>query len=129
MSKLKDMFEPDPAEVHSQIFLPSAALPATIPAFPSSPTSPVALFDLPEDLYHGVKSACGSHSYSGQAHQTRLLPPVLAAWLYSAYSRTALHRAVTKLPQSTSVDMPVLPTIRDVWTLLKRRWETEALNW
>ncbi|TMW99970.1 uncharacterized GPI-anchored protein At4g28100 isoform X2 [Solanum pennellii] len=100
--------EPDPVEVRSQTFLPSSAPPATIPAFPEQSNVAGCPLDLPEDLYHSVKSACGSRGYSGQVHQTRCCP-VLAAWLYSAYSRTALHRAVTKLPQSTSVDMPVLP--------------------
>ncbi|PHU24572.1 hypothetical protein BC332_09679 [Capsicum chinense] len=103
--------EPDPEELHSQTFLPSPAPPATIPAFPEQSNVAGCPLDLPEELFHSVKSACGSHSYSGQVHQTRCCP-VLAAWLYSAYSRTALHRAVSKLPQwttATSVDMPVLP--------------------
>ncbi|CAN4088788.1 unnamed protein product [Withania somnifera] len=100
--------EPDPDEVHSQTFLPSLTPPATIPAFPEQSNVAGCPLDLPEELYPSVKSACGSHSYSGQVHQTRCCP-VLAAWLYAAYSTTALHRAVTKLPQSSSVDMPVLP--------------------
>ncbi|CAN4086654.1 unnamed protein product [Withania somnifera] len=100
--------EHDPAEVHSQTFLPSSTPPATIPAFPEQSNVAGCPLDLPEELYHSVKAACGYHSYSGQVHQTRCCP-VLAAWLYSAYSRTALDRAVTKLPQSSSVDMPVLP--------------------
>ncbi|KAK4350054.1 hypothetical protein RND71_029367 [Anisodus tanguticus] len=101
--------EPDPVEVQSQTFLPSPTPPATIPAFPEQSNVAGCPLDLPEELYHSVKSACGSNSYSGQEHQTRCCP-VLAAGLYSAYSRTALHRAVTKLPQSSSsVDMPVLP--------------------
>ncbi|XP_060205505.1 uncharacterized GPI-anchored protein At4g28100 [Lycium barbarum] len=100
--------EPDPAELQSQTFLPSPAPPATIPAFPEQSNVAGCPLDLPEDLYHNVKSACGSHSYSDQAHKTRCCP-VLAAWLFSAYSKSALHRAVTKVPQSSSVDMPVLP--------------------
>ncbi|OIT30676.1 PREDICTED: uncharacterized GPI-anchored protein At4g28100-like [Nicotiana attenuata] len=100
--------EPDPAEVHSQTFLPSPSPPATIPAFPEQSNVAGCPLDLPDELYHNIKSSCGSRSNSGQVHRTRCCP-VLAAWLYSAYSETALHRAVTKLPQSTSVDMPVLP--------------------
>ncbi|XP_016458182.1 putative GPI-anchored protein At4g28100 [Nicotiana tabacum] len=100
--------EPDPAEVHSQTFLPSPSPPATIPAFPEQSNVAGCPLDLPDELYHSIKSSCGSRSNSGQVHRTRCCP-VLAAWLYSAYSETALHRAVTKLPQSTSVDMPVLP--------------------
>ncbi|KAK4362024.1 hypothetical protein RND71_017265 [Anisodus tanguticus] len=97
--------EPDPVEVQSQTFLPSPTPPATIPAFPEQSNVAGCPLDIPEQLYHSVKTACGS----GQVHQTRCCP-VLAAWLYSAYSKAALHRAVTKLPQSSSfVDMPVLP--------------------
>ncbi|CAN4100306.1 unnamed protein product [Withania somnifera] len=60
-------------------------------------------------LYKGIRSSCRFNDHSGQVNSTRCFP-VLAAWIYSAYSRTALHRAIAKFPQYlTSVEMPVLP--------------------
>ncbi|KAL3512190.1 hypothetical protein ACH5RR_024907 [Cinchona calisaya] len=125
---LPQLPNPDPASIKTQpLVLPNPSPPATIPAFPEDSNPDGCPLDLPNELYSGVKSACGSHkfdpnSYSGQLHRTRCCP-VLAAWLYAAYSRTALRRALTNdidkttpTPQTAStssrgvaVDMPVLP--------------------
>ncbi|CAI9753600.1 unnamed protein product [Fraxinus pennsylvanica] len=87
--------------------------PATIPAFPEQSDISGCPLDLPDQLFHGIKSACGSNTHhrpdTDQLHRTRCCP-VLAAWLYSAYSSTALQAYVTKLPlQTASYDMPLLP--------------------
>ncbi|XP_073018140.1 uncharacterized GPI-anchored protein At4g28100 [Primulina eburnea] len=97
---------PEPA---TQTLLPTP--PATIPAFPEQSDAAGCPLDLPEALFRSIKSACGSKSRSGQLHRTRCCP-VLAAWLYSAYSRTAL-RSVKEKPQqqqqTPEYEMPVLP--------------------
>ncbi|XP_027125506.1 uncharacterized GPI-anchored protein At4g28100 [Coffea eugenioides] len=124
---LPQLPNPDPAPVETQpLALPTPSPPATIPAFPEESNVDGCPLDLPDDLFSGVKSACGSganhhhgmpdpNSYSGQLHRTRCCP-VLAAWLYAAYSATALQRATgidkTTTPQTASareVDMPLLP--------------------
>lgn len=101
--------EPDPTELTPQTFSPAPSQPATIPAFPEQSNFDSCPLDIPEELYTGIKSSCRSNDHSGRINPTRCCP-VLAAWLYAAYSRTALHRAIAKFPQySTSVEMPVLP--------------------
>ncbi|OIT02849.1 PREDICTED: uncharacterized GPI-anchored protein At4g28100-like [Nicotiana attenuata] len=101
--------EPDPTELDPQILSPSPSPPSTIPAFPEQSNIDSCPLDIPEELYKGIRSACRSNDHSGQINPTSCCP-VLAAWLYSAYARTALHKAITKFPQySTSVNMPVLP--------------------
>ncbi|XP_031104541.1 uncharacterized GPI-anchored protein At4g28100-like [Ipomoea triloba] len=97
-----DLPDPEPISVQSQ----SQALstPSTIPAFPEQSNIAACPLDLTEELFRGIKSACGSNPL----HRTRCCP-VLAAWLYSAYSTTALQRATSKIPQTTTFDMPVLP--------------------
>ncbi|CAN4098283.1 unnamed protein product [Withania somnifera] len=101
--------EPDPTAPTPQASPPAPSQPATIPAFPEQSNIASCPLDIPEELYKGIRSSCRSHDHSGQVNPTHCCP-VLAAWLYSAYSRTALHRAIAKFPQySTSVEMPVLP--------------------
>ncbi|PHU15322.1 hypothetical protein BC332_16527 [Capsicum chinense] len=98
--------EPEPTPQTSS---PAPSQPATIPAFPENSDINTCPLDIPEELYNGITSSCRSNDHSGQVNPTRCCP-VLAAWLYSAYSRTALHRAIAKSPQySASVEMPVLP--------------------
>ncbi|KAL3833596.1 hypothetical protein ACJIZ3_008332 [Penstemon smallii] len=112
--------DPDPATVQTQTLHPSPTIPSTIPAFPEQSDASACPLELPDDLFHGIKSACGSkhhhrqlpdpNSYSGQLHRTRCCP-VLAAYLYSAYSKTALRTGLTNTtqPRTASYDMPVLP--------------------
>ncbi|XVE58841.1 hypothetical protein DITRI_Ditri04bG0201500 [Diplodiscus trichospermus] len=101
---------PDPANVQS---LPLAtSQPATIPAFPEQSNVVGCPLDLPEELFHGIKGACGTKRNNGELHRSRCCP-VLAAWLYAAYSATALGRAGGVVPvvagRTTSYDMPLLP--------------------
>ncbi|XP_073271777.1 uncharacterized GPI-anchored protein At4g28100-like [Primulina huaijiensis] len=108
-SSLPVLPNPDPA---TQTLIPvSSSPPATIPAFPEQSDAAGCPLDLPEALFNDIKSACGSISRSGQFHRTRCCP-VLAAWLYSAYSRTALSSLAKAKPlqqQSPAYEMPVLP--------------------
>ncbi|XP_021909605.1 uncharacterized GPI-anchored protein At4g28100 [Carica papaya] len=105
---------PDPAAI--QPFLINSAPPATIPAFPEQSNVVGCPLDLPEQLFHGVKSACGvpkGGDPTGELHRIRCCP-VLAAWLYSAYSATALGRTGGRVVpvvagRTPSYDMPLLP--------------------
>lgn len=56
-----------------------------------------------------MKSACTGKHGSGKLRRSRCCP-VLAAWLYSAYSATALSKAVKEPLQTASYyDLPLLP--------------------
>lgn len=101
---LPALTEPDPASIQPFSTTPSSA--ATIPAFPEQSDVAGCPLDLPDDLFHAIKSSCGS-TRSGQLHRTRCCP-VLGAWLFSAYSKTALGRA-GRAPQTASYDLPLLP--------------------
>ncbi|XP_057770500.1 uncharacterized GPI-anchored protein At4g28100 [Salvia miltiorrhiza] len=107
--------DPDPASVQTQTL--HRPPPATIPAFPEQSEASGCPLNLPDQLFRDIKSACGARphhrpdpsSYSGQLHRSRCCP-VLAAWLYSAYSDTALRPTAAKSPpQTASYEMPVLP--------------------
>ncbi|OAY46545.1 uncharacterized GPI-anchored protein At4g28100 [Manihot esculenta] len=98
---------PDPAATTTQSFLPNPSLSSTIPAFPEQSNAASCPLDLPDDLFHGIKVSCGS-SETGQLHKSRCCP-VLAAWLYSAYSATALGRAGRVAGHTTSSYLPLLP--------------------
>ncbi|XP_040997230.1 uncharacterized GPI-anchored protein At4g28100-like [Juglans microcarpa x Juglans regia] len=108
------LHNPDPATTQSLRSTPSP--PATIPAFPEQSNLAGCPLDLPHELFHGIKSACGSTKggANGQLRRSRCCP-VLAAWLYSAYSGTALGRtsrvgaAVAARSNTTSYDLPLLP--------------------
>lgn len=105
---------PNPATIQS--FRPNPSPPATIPAFPEQSNLAGCPLDLPHELFRGIKSACGS-TKGGDNEQLRRSRccPVLAAWLYSAYSGTALGRAsrvgaaVAARSNTTSYDLPLLP--------------------
>uniref|UniRef100_A0A6N2MCF5 Uncharacterized protein n=1 Tax=Salix viminalis TaxID=40686 RepID=A0A6N2MCF5_SALVM len=87
--------------------------PATIPAFPEQSSLAGCPLDLPNELFHGIKSACGSGSSANEHLHSTHFCPVLAAWLYSAYSATALSRTTKAIlakttGRSPSYDMPLL---------------------
>ena len=102
---------PDLDSAPIQPFSPNPSQPATIPAFPEQSDAAGCPLNLPDELFHGVKSACASGKSaaerSGQFRRSRCCP-VLAAWLYSAYSGTALGRA-GRTPETASYDLPLLP--------------------
>jgi len=103
---------PEPVTV--QPFRVKSSPPATIPAFPEQSDFSGCPLDLPEDLFHGIKSAC-----SGKKLHKGKCCPVLGAWLYSAYSTTALSRSISAAARNSSSssaavttpeeDMPLLP--------------------
>lgn len=126
--------DPDPVTIEPLLVNPSP--PATIPAFPEQSNVAGCPLDLPDELFHAVESACGSatknnkEEVSGQLRRSRCCP-VLATWLYSAYSATALGSAGRVTPavpghNPTSVDLPLLPDdsetcVDDLGKALKRR--------
>ncbi|KAK3440585.1 hypothetical protein EUGRSUZ_B00868 [Eucalyptus grandis] len=106
--------EPEPAIVQPLHVNPSPA--ATIPAFPEQSAAAGCPLDLPDELFRGVRSACGGGGSWGDLQRTRCCP-VLAAWLYSAYSSTALGSAAAAAGaggggaggRTPAYDMPLLP--------------------
>ena len=100
--------EPDPVKIHP--FHPNPSPPETIPAFPEQSDVAGCPLNLPDELFHGIKTACSAgKGASGELRRSRCCP-VLAAWLYSAYSGTALGRAKRGLaPEATPYDLPLLP--------------------
>ncbi|CAN8258945.1 unnamed protein product [Cochlearia groenlandica] len=92
---------PNPDPVTVQPFRVKSNPPATIPAFPEQSDFSGCPLDLPDDLFHGIKSACTGK----KIHKGRCCP-VLGAWLYSAYSTTALSRSISR---NSEEDMPLLP--------------------
>ncbi|KAL4574623.1 hypothetical protein LXL04_021458 [Taraxacum kok-saghyz] len=93
-----------------QSFHPNSSPPATtIPAFPEQSDASGCPLDLPSGLFTSVKSACTGKHGSAKLRRSRCCP-VLAAWLYSAYSATALSKAVKEPLQTASYyDLPLLP--------------------
>lgn len=60
--------------------------------------------DLSDELFGGVKEACGQ----GKSLERSRCCPVLAAWLYAAHARRALQAAAPPAPAAPS-DLPLLP--------------------
>ncbi|KAF3792524.1 putative GPI-anchored protein [Nymphaea thermarum] len=85
----------------TQTFLPKSQ-PATVPALPEQSNMEGCPLDLSEELFKGIRAACG-----GENPERARCCPVLAAWLYAAYARTALSPPVRQ-PESV-FDMPILP--------------------
>ncbi|CAJ1936661.1 unnamed protein product [Sphenostylis stenocarpa] len=108
---------PDPDAAASASLQPIIANPSstgTIPAFPEQAEVEGCPLNLSDEHYEGIKSACGSNKDAADKdlHRSRCCP-VLAAWLYSAYSTTALsggmkHERASQ-GHTTSYDMPLLP--------------------
>ncbi|KAI3977017.1 hypothetical protein MKX01_008875 [Papaver californicum] len=97
-----------------QSFHPTQTLPSTIPAFPEQSNLAGCPLNLPKELFTSINQACNSNDGKGKDNHHHYLSkskccPVLAAWLYSAYSDTALARA-TRMTTTTSIDsLPILP--------------------
>ncbi|CAA7410331.1 unnamed protein product [Spirodela intermedia] len=86
----------------------SSGHPSTIPAFPEqSDFSGSCPLDLPQDLLSTVSHACSSSAATVRLSRSRCCPP-LAAWLYAAYSATALAGGAPAASSRPS-DMPLLP--------------------
>ncbi|KAJ4870420.1 Uncharacterized protein Rs2_47976 [Raphanus sativus] len=100
---------PNSDPVALQPFRIKSSPPDTIPAFPEQSDFSRCPLDLPEDLFHGIKLAC-----TGKKLHRAKCCPVLGAWLYSAYSATALTRSVSRNASSAATTpeeeyMPLLP--------------------
>lgn len=100
---------PNPNAAAVQPIFPDSSPPSTIPAFPEQSHVAGCSLNLSDDLFHGVKSACASSKEGlgagGDLHRSRCCP-VLAAWLYSAYSATALSSPTLT---TSSYETPLLP--------------------
>jgi len=103
---------PDPVTIQQQQpFHPSPSPPATIPSSPEQSAVAGCRLSLPAAFFPAVKSSCLSSA--DQLRRDKCCP-VLAAWLYSAYSSTALgggaeQQKKKRNEQTTSYDMPLLP--------------------
>ncbi|XP_057515316.1 uncharacterized GPI-anchored protein At4g28100 [Amaranthus tricolor] len=96
---------PDPATIQTQqTFHPNPTPPATIPSFPEQSAVVGCPLNLPDGIFPAVKTSC-SVDRNGQINKGKCCP-VLAAWLYSAYSQTALQAKDSK---TASYEMPLLP--------------------
>ncbi|KAK7320161.1 hypothetical protein RJT34_04895 [Clitoria ternatea] len=111
--------DPDAAATVQPIIPNPSSTAATIPAFPEQANVEGCPLNLSDEHYEGIKSACGSDKDGAdkELHRSRCCP-VLAAWLYSAYSATALGGAIqhatskghtSSSSSSSSYDMPMLP--------------------
>lgn len=111
---------PDSATATLEPLFPTPSQPATIPAFPEQSDVVGCPLILSNELFDGIKSACGATkdgSADKELHHSRCCP-VLAAWLYFAYSATSLRQSSqghshshshTLTTTSSSYDMPLLP--------------------
>ncbi|KAM3301728.1 putative GPI-anchored protein [Capsicum chacoense] len=73
----------------------------TVPAFPVQTESQICRLDLSDELFGGVKAACGQN-----LDRSRCCP-VLAAWLFAAHARSALQIPSAAAPASS--DLPMMP--------------------
>ncbi|KAK9133732.1 hypothetical protein Scep_013260 [Stephania cephalantha] len=76
--------------------------PNTVPAFPVQNQAQACHLDLSDELFGGVREACGD----GNLDRSRCCP-VLAAWLFAAHARSAL--AVPAAAPDSSSDLPMMP--------------------
>lgn len=92
---------PTPSPHHKNI--------TTIPAFPEASSSEGGCpLDLPDEFFTSIKSAC---THKHDTIDPLKCCPVLAAWLYSAYSATALgkQKTVSYNNNYDDEDLPLLP--------------------
>ncbi|KAG6572333.1 putative GPI-anchored protein, partial [Cucurbita argyrosperma subsp. argyrosperma] len=77
--------------------------PNTVPAFPVQTQMQICHLDLSDELFGGVREACGRN-----LDRSRCCP-VLAAWLFAAHARAALKiTASTSTPEAAG-DLPMMP--------------------
>ncbi|XP_074271626.1 putative GPI-anchored protein At4g28100 [Silene latifolia] len=107
---------PNPNSLQSFHPNPNPSQPITIPSFPEQSALSGCPLHLPDPLFPAVKSSCtGQHP--GQLPNHAQCCPVLASWLYSAYSTTALRTnsnpntndSDNEVRKTTSLEMPDLP--------------------
>ncbi|CAL5211852.1 unnamed protein product [Lathyrus oleraceus] len=74
----------------------------TVPAFPVQTQAQICKLDLSNELFGGVKDACGK-----DLDRSRCCP-VLAAWLFAAHARSALE-VTADAPAPSSGELPMMP--------------------
>ncbi|KAF6163538.1 hypothetical protein GIB67_002543 [Kingdonia uniflora] len=94
-------------QTETQPFFPKTPHPTnTIPAFPEQSSQITSCkLDLPQQLFRDIDTACGPKTPLSRTHCC----PILAAWLYSAYSTTSLSGAGVDTSSASPYDLPVLP--------------------
>lgn len=75
--------------------------PNTVPAFPVQTQMQICHLDLSDELFGGVREACGR-----DLDRSRCCP-VLAAWLFAAHARAALKIAAPA--PAAAADLPMMP--------------------
>ncbi|PIM97282.1 hypothetical protein CDL12_30249 [Handroanthus impetiginosus] len=73
----------------------------TVPAFPVQTEAQTCRLDLSDELFGGVRAACGRN-----LDRSRCCP-VLAAWLFAAHARSALQVPAAAPPAGS--DLPMMP--------------------
>lgn len=81
----------------------SSSSPNTVPAFPVQTQAQTCRLDLSDELFGGVRAACGR-----DLDRSRCCP-VLAAWLFAAHARSALQVTPSSSPTTASSDLPMMP--------------------
>ncbi|KAK2433439.1 putative GPI-anchored protein [Trifolium repens] len=75
----------------------------TVPAFPVQTQTQLCRLDLSNELFGGVKDACGKN-----LDRSRCCP-VLAAWLFAAHARSALEITAAAPAPAASGELPMMP--------------------
>lgn len=76
--------------------------PPTLPSIPTQTEPQACRLDISNELFGGVKAACGKN----QLDRSRCCP-VLAAWLFAAHARSALQLPASAGPASS--ELPMVP--------------------
>lgn len=93
----------EPVSGHEQPLKPGEySSPNTVPAFPVQTQAQNCRLDLSDELFGGVREACGR-----DLDRSRCCP-VLAAWLFAAHARSALEVSSAPAP-SPEGDLPMMP--------------------
>lgn len=96
-------FLAEPVSGHDQPLKPGEySSPNTVPAFPVQTQAQNCRLDLSDELFGGVREACGR-----DLDRSRCCP-VLAAWLFAAHARSALEVSSAPAP-SPEGDLPMMP--------------------
>ncbi|XP_062106238.1 uncharacterized GPI-anchored protein At4g28100 [Humulus lupulus] len=95
----------EPVSGHDQPVKPGEySSPNTVPAFPVQTQAKTCRLDLSDELFGGVKEACGR-----DLDRSRCCP-VLAAWLFAAHARSALELpSAAPAPADVGGELPMMP--------------------
>lgn len=94
----------EPVSGHDQPMKPGEySSPNTVPAFPVQTQAQNCQLDLSDELFGGVREACGR-----DLDRSRCCP-VLAAWLFAAHAKSALQVSSSAPSPSPDGDLPMMP--------------------